>query len=509
MQSEYVISQEEFLPKLEVYSKYLAHCAQIRYTNATTLNEFDQIFRYEVYTHVYPLLLIYLHRKTFPNTTYTSVKISGQVIDLIGGIGLKRTPPVSSNNTITPSPPTSYKPNTLAQKNQPLSSSRSPSPSLSPLQQLIQATRSQSSIKLSTSSTPSPLLYSKKSINYQRPGSTGLRLKRPFINSQSVFLTQKIPSNLNGKNLVDGPTSNDIKMTSPSGGDLSVKNGSPSMNSLSDIEAMVGIEKSVQTESCSSMNLGSSNLSLREQYKGMNGVADDTEVMRLKDGNVLSKRSIDREELDIDNQTKRWKSELDKNDEKSDSQSSTSQIKPTSLSHSPSPLSSASSIMTDARNGSPVNNLVNMDIVNTGHSSSVHSPHLLDRPGSRNSLNDSKSRSISPSNTQQEMRSFSPFVSSLTPTNLSEKKISSSMEKTSSLSSTPVHPSKSQLKPVTLVDKQVSTTSLSSLPGHIPTDQQLDGEHTETTLRPRSSSPAVSLSVLDPGMICLWDNCLM
>ena len=457
-------------------------------------------------THMHQLLLIYLHRKTFPNATYTSVKISGQVIDLVGGIGLKRTPPVSTSNTITPSPPTSYKPNTLAQKTQPLSSSRSPSPSLSPLQQLIQATRSQSSIKLNTSPTPSPLLYSKKSINYQRPGSTGLRLKRPFINSQSVFPTQRIPSNLNGKNLVGNPTSNDVIMTSSSGGDLCVKNGSPSMNSLSDIEAMVGVEKSVQTESHSGMNLGSSNLSLREQHKGMNGVADDTEVMRLKDGNVLCKRSIDREELDIDNQTKRWKNELEKNDEKSDSQSSTSQLKPTSLSHSPSPLSSASSIKTDTRNGSPVDNLVTVDTVNAGYNSSVHSPHLLDRPGSRNSLIDSKSRSISPSNTQQEIRSFTPFVSTLTPTNLSEK--TSSMEKTS-LPSTPVHPSKSTLKPVTLVDKHVSTTSLSSLPGHTPTDQQLDGEHTETTLRPRSSSPAVSLSVLEPGMICLWDNCLM
>ena len=460
-------------------------------------------------THMHLLLLIYLHRKTFPNATYTSVKISGQVIDLIGGIGLKRAPPVTSNNTITPSPLTSYKPNTLAQKNQPLSSSRSPSPSLSPLQQLIQATRSQSSIKLSTSPTPSPLLYSKKSINYQRPGSTGLRLKRPFINSQSVFPTQRTTSNLNGKNLVGGPTSNDIIMTPSSGGDLSVKNGSLSMNSLSDIEEMVGVEKSVQTESHSGMNLGSSSLSLREQYKGMNGVADDTEVMRLKDGNVLGKRSIVREKLDIDNQTKRWRNdELEKNDEKSDFQSSTSQLKLNSLSHSPSPLSSASSLKTDTRTGSPVDNLVTIDSVNAGHSSSVHSPHLLDRPGSRNSLNDSKSRSTSPSNTQQEMRSFSPSISSLTPTNLSEKKISS-MEKTSTLPSTPIHPSKSTLKPVTLVDKQLSTTSLSSLPGHIHTNQQLDGECTETTLRPRSSSPAVSLSVLEPGMICLWDNCLM
>lgn len=45
LQSEYVLSQEEFIPKLDIYSKYLSHCAQLKYTTAATQQEFELIFK--------------------------------------------------------------------------------------------------------------------------------------------------------------------------------------------------------------------------------------------------------------------------------------------------------------------------------------------------------------------------------------------------------------------------------------------------------------------------------
>lgn len=124
------------------------------------------------------MLILLVHRKVFPNVSTSYIKVSGQEIELIGGIRTKKAPPTSLS---TPSPPNSLKTATKLQtysKGQSLSPppSRSPpppppSPSLSPLQQLIQATKSQNSVTKYLPN-PSPLLHSKKV-------PTGLILKKP------------------------------------------------------------------------------------------------------------------------------------------------------------------------------------------------------------------------------------------------------------------------------------------------------------------------------------------
>lgn len=102
----------------------------------------------------------------------TTVRILGQDTELIGGIGLKKTLPIFP--TPTPSPPNSLKSKTQPPKSV---SPAPPTQSLSPLQQLLQATKSQNAMKVGHSqATPSPLLHSRKV-------SAGLKLKRPPVNN--------------------------------------------------------------------------------------------------------------------------------------------------------------------------------------------------------------------------------------------------------------------------------------------------------------------------------------
>ncbi|XP_019853176.1 PREDICTED: AT-rich interactive domain-containing protein 2-like [Amphimedon queenslandica] len=88
LQSEYIPSQEEFIPKLDIYSKYLGHCAQLKYTTAATQPEFDLIFR-----------------KVFPSAFFASIKIGGKDLELVGGIGVNKKQNLFSSPAKTPTPP--------------------------------------------------------------------------------------------------------------------------------------------------------------------------------------------------------------------------------------------------------------------------------------------------------------------------------------------------------------------------------------------------------------------
>lgn len=133
--------------------------------------------------------ILFLYRKVFPSIISTNVKLSGQDIELIGGLGKRNAP----TTTKIPSPQTLLKssnklsPSLSNHQNDkssmpsppppPSSVSRSPSPSLSPslspLQQLIQATKTQTK--------PSPLLKSKKV-----PSHNSIKLKRPQVNGTPI-----------------------------------------------------------------------------------------------------------------------------------------------------------------------------------------------------------------------------------------------------------------------------------------------------------------------------------
>ena len=134
-------------------------------------------------------MILSYNRKVFPHIITTTVKLLGKDTEFVAGIGTKKTP----ITTVIPSLSLQTTPKTrvvsataTCTTNLKTASSNSPSPPpsqpLSPLQQLLQATKSQNTMKTNSQNTPSPLLHSK------RVGSTGLRLKRPppIINNFST-----------------------------------------------------------------------------------------------------------------------------------------------------------------------------------------------------------------------------------------------------------------------------------------------------------------------------------